>query len=100
MVNGENEFFNLKRNVENVPSGRGKEKSRFYIDLLEKFLDSGDQNWQLEWKAKKPSVVTVRSSLQKLTRKNGGFYFGKIRVSVVGNNVYLINLDKHQTKKQ
>ena len=69
--------FNLKRNVENVPSGRGKEKSRFYIDLLEKFLDSGDQNWQLEWKAKKPSVVTVRSSLQKLTGRTVDFIMEK-----------------------
>lgn len=98
---GENEKVNyqiVRRNMDSVPKGKGKIGSSKYENMLEDFIKSGDSNWETEYKEKEPSYVTVRGSLQKLTRKGytsknskvipDGKYYGKVKVSAVKGFIY------------
>ena len=89
----------VERDVKEVPSGKGKEKSPLYENMLKDFLASGNKNWKIEWKKEKsPSFATARASLQKLTRKSGltdkgkktpaGKYCGQVRISGVKDFIY------------
>jgi hypothetical protein len=83
----------VDRNIKKIPTGKGKGKSKFWENMIDDFLNSGDNNWKLKWVAKSPSIDTARGALQRLTRGEGeskkgekipaGKHHGKAEVSVV-----------------
>ena len=76
------------RDINTLPTRRGRQASTFYPDLVSAFLKAGEQAMDVDIKKIGRKPETVRSALAKAIRKM--LVQDKERVSIIKGEVFLI----------
>lgn len=72
-----------------------------HMKMLDEFLNSEDKDWAIKYSKDKPSIQTVRTTLQSIVRKEPKYKDSvKVVVGIKDKVIYFMKLEDESKKKK